>query len=1659
MIEVVSNTENAADLHALLDHYREQARNTRELGDYFEALVRAYFEHDDTQAQLYDRVLPYREWVDERDGEASASDTGIDLVAHIRGSADDWCAIQCKCFAADHRIQRRDIDSFFTESGRRPFTRRILVDTTDVPLGANAQALFNEAEAYVPAYRIGLNELEASRIDWSAFGRHQQVRLKARKTPRADQREALDAIHDGFAGHDRGKLIMACGTGKTFVALKAAEERAGAGGRVLLMVPSLALMAQSVTEWSNDSELPLRSFAVCSDVQVGKRAAKDDTDLARHDLAFPATTSGRRLAEQATAGDDSALTVVFATYQSIQAVIEAQKHGLPDFDLIICDEAHRTTGVTLAEDTDETDFVRVHDNSQIRGAKRLYMTATPRIYTDRVKSKAAEGGHELATMDDEGKYGPLFFHRGFSWAVENELLTDYKVIILAMDEGLVSRGLQKALSADDNELALDDASRIIGCYKALAKQGLQSELAFDPQPMRRALAFCRDIKRSKLIESEFGRTVDAYFAHQGASPTTSVSVHHVDGTFGAKERTRALDWLKAARAEGEDDECRVLTNARCLSEGVDVPALDAILFLHPRKSQIDVVQSVGRVMRRADAEGKRMGYVILPIGVPEGVAPAEALNDNKRYQVVWQILNALRAHDERLDATINQASLGEDVSGRIQITGVNHEELAAVTAEVEELPSRSKPDNNPDVGGGPGGDDPSDDQNDAVADDRGGYATQQSLDFNAEVSEAIMAKLVQRCGTRDYWEDWATDIARIAEQHIQRIHTTLAEDTGEARTAFDAFLAELRDDLNDQITEAEAVEMLAQHLITRPVFDVLFEGYAFTRQNPVSQAIERVLAVLDEHNLDKESASLDKFYASVQRRAAGVETAHGKQRLVVELYDKFFRKAFPRLTERLGIVYTPVEVVDFIIRSVNDVLADQFDATLGSEGVHIIDPFVGTGTFITRLLQSGLIAPDELAYKYAHEIHANEIVLLAYYIAGINIEAVYHEMQGGEYAPFEGICLTDTFQMYEAEDLVSELFEDNSERRKRQKGLDIRVIMGNPPYAYKQGSANDNNQVVGYPDLDGRIRHSYVAHTRATRSSSVYNSYIRAIRWGSDRLGDKGGVMAYVTDAGWLDGNAMAGVRHCLADEFSSLYVFHLRGLCGQRTQGERAKQEGGNIFSQGSQSAIAITVFVKNPTATDHGRIYFHDIGDYLTAEDKKAIITEFGSINGIGNGPGWQTITPNAHADWLNQREDQFYEYIALGDKKSKGEVQLFENYSCGVSTNRDGWCYNASKDKVSANMARMIEFYNSEVDRYQAAGGKNRAGKVADFVDANPKKISWTRGLREGLEKHRKAAYSSYAVVPALYRPFSASWLYFDPYMNEAPGLNRKIFPTADSSNRMIVIKQGWSGSGQFALMVDAVIDLQTDGGTQCFPRYLYEPIDQADQMPGWQDAGDGDAPAGCRRRDALTDAGLAHIQSHYPGEAITKDDVFHYVYGLLHSPDYRARFANNLSRDLPRIPCVRSVQDFRAFVEAGRALGALHVDYEHVDPYPVELNIAGDKAYEDLTAADLRVNKPWKFAGKSGNKDRTRVHYNDKVTITGIPLAAYDYVVNGKPALQWVMERQIVKPDKASGIVSDANDYAVETMGDPAYPLKLFQRIITVSLETQRIVSKLPELDIR
>ncbi len=1636
--------DNTTVLDDLLTGWRQQAvtaqySRERDKGTAFENLCIAYLQNDPIQARQYEQPMLYSDWAqaperrDDRvaeplgfyiEPERSAQDLGIDLVAKLKDE-EGWCAIQCKFHAKGSRIAKAEIDSFLAASGHRDFRQRLIIDTTGREWSTQAeQMLRNQA---VPVRRIGLQELQASSIRWQDFATSGKVRVAEQRRLLPHQRKALEAVTGGLANPgSRGKMIMACGTGKTLTSLRIAEQIVGTEGRVLYLVPSLALMAQTVREWARDANIPLRSFAVCSDSQVGKRRRRNDDliDMDALDLAFPATTDAARLAAVAAPPAPDALTVVFATYQSSPVIEEAQKvHGVPAFDLAICDEAHRTAGA-LIEGEDSSHFVRIHQDEHIRCYRRLYMTATPKVYAASARTRAGELAAALCSMEDERFYGPLLYGLTFGAAVEQGLLTDYKVIVLTVPEDAAARAIQRSL-AEDGELKLDDGAKLLGCWRALAKVDTDQFPENDREGMRRAIAFCRDIKSSQQVERLFAQVTEEYREHEGADLTEyPVAAQHVDGTFNAIKRSVALNWLDEADANGG---CRVLTNARCLSEGVDVPALDAILFMHPRKSQIDVVQAVGRVMRKAP--DKHMGYIVLPVVIPSGTPPEAALNDNKAFEVVWQTLNAIRSHDERFEGMINRIELGEP-GDRIGLIALADWEPAATQAG-----------DRADIGRG-------------AARDPDATRTQpedlQQTLFDG-LPEVIRAKIVEKCGDRKYWDEWAGDVADIARRHIERI-TAIVKSGDAEREIFQEFVTELRDDLNEGITDDDAIEMLAQHSVTGPVFDALFGETEFVSRNPVSQGIQDVLDVLKPSNIDAEAANLDEFYASVRRRVAGAATDEAKQKIVVELYDKFFRNAFPNMTQRLGIVYTPVEIVDFIIRSVNDVLEDEFGTTLGSEGVHILDPFTGTGTFVTRLLQSGLITPEDLPRKYANEIHANEIVLLAYYIAAVNIETAYHGIVGGDYKPFDGICLTDTFEMQEGDDLLAQIMPDNSGRRTRQKETDIRVIMGNPPWSAGQRSANDNAANQEYPGVDGRIEESYARYSRAQLKRLLRDSYIRAIRWASDRIGTSG-VIGFVSGSAWLERTFADGMRKCLAEEFSSLYVFHLRGdIRKDMLSGGRAG-EGGNVFGQGSMTGCSITILVKNPDAGEHGRILFHDIGDGLDREAKFKEILQFGGIRGITQSDGWTRIKPDAKYDWLGQGDTEFGRFTTIGSKK-KGdlEARLFEKYSHGVSTNRDTWCYNFSSSALGANVRSMISFYNSELDRFE--GNRPDSSKVDTnlFVNKDPRNISWSSSLLSYFKRKIRINFDEGRIVPCIYRPFMRQWLYFSSSVNDRIGQIPKVFPHMDTENRVICVTGVGVRAGFSVLMVDAIPNLHTMDTGQCFPSYLYDKLDSDDSLFG--QSSDTPDSHGYTRRDAITDDALAKFCAAY-GDTVSKHDIFHYIYGLLHVPSYRQRFSNNLSKELPRIPLATDPDHFTALVVAGRELGNLHVGFDRVDPWPLEFaNGDWDAPANTDPATYFRVRK-MKLGGTQKAPDLTTIIYNNNITVTGIPATAWDYEVNGKPALKWVMERQAVSTDKASGIVNDANRYATETVGDPSYPLKLLACVIRVSMETNRIVEGLPE----
>lgn len=1607
----------------ILDKYRAESLTMRSQGDKFERLIKAYLLADPIYEQRFHEVYLWSEFPHRR--QFGGTDTGVDLVATTYSG--DYCAIQCKFYAESARMDKSHVDAFITTSARTftndelrttAFSERLWVSTTN-NWGKNAEeAIRNQSP---PVERINLTQLRNAPVDWEKLENAITGR-KARtepKTLKSHQKLAVEKANEYFKSHDRGKLIMACGTGKTFTSLRIAEKETDHKGFILFLVPSISLVNQTLREWTADAVEPIFPICICSDPKVNPRELnnRDTEGFSVLDLGLPASTDIDSIARQvqyARAKDRKGMTVVFSTYQSIGVIAKAQEKltslGYPEFDLIVCDEAHRTTGVKL-EDEDESAFTQVHDNNFIKAKRRLYMTATPRLYSEDSLTRAAQVNALVWSMDSYEHYGDEIYRIGFGDSVDQGLLTDYKVLVLTLSEEDVPKAVQDAIANQTSEIKADDILKLVGTISGLSKQiiGDNGETkGEDPNVMKRAVAFCPTIKASKATTTAYNAGTDVYLSELPADKRQTmlrVSAKHIDGTFPANQRDDRLDWLKEEPPKGE---CRVLTNVRCLSEGVDVPSLDAVMFLAARNSQVDVVQSVGRVMRLA--EGKKFGYIIIPVIVPSTEEPETALNNNDRYKVVWTVLNALRAHDDRFNAIVNQITLNKRRPNKLMIGATETTFRNGEPVERSEIETGTK------------------------------EAVQLRLQFE-KLQSVVYARLVKKVGDRFYWQQWATTVAEIAERQIARIKT-LVKINPEQKKAFEDFLAGLRRNINPSITEEDAVLMLSQHIITRPVFDALFENYSFAEQNPVSISMNAMLSALHGERMGDDDETLQRFYDFVRRTLKGLDNAKAKQEVIVRLYENFFAKAFKKMTERLGIVYTPVEVVDFIIHSVNDVLKQEFGRSLQDKNVHILDPFTGTGTFITRLIQSGLIDKKHLQHKYKNEIFANEIVLLAYYIAAVNIENAYHDAAANaEYEPFDGICLTDTFQLSEDEPppiAAKETFKQNSERVERQKRAPLKVIFGNPPYSVGQKSANDDAQNQRYPALEEKIRQTYVERSTAGLKAALYDSYIKAFRWASDRIDEQsGGIIAFVSNGSWVEGNTMAGFRKSLEAEFTKIYVFNLRG--NALGKGEARKKEKGNVFGGGTRTTIAITLLVKKPrSAATKGIITYVDIGDYLDRDEKLRIIRNSASI--LSEKLNWSVITPNSDGDWIAQRSEAFADNIGLAPEKKLDLTtkSFFNVFSLGVSTNRDPFCYNFSRSFLEQNIHLTIDFYNSERKRIHEIVQKNPDVKIEDQFTFDSSRVNWTDRWVNDLIDDYEYSFQNECVRHGSYRPFCKQNFYYSSILNHRTYQQPRLFPFNGFENIVICISSS-ANDAVAVLITDEVPNLHFDGDSQCFPLYYYEET-KKDNPTLWDTT---DEPKYIRR-DGISDWILKQAHERY-GKDVNREDIFYYVYGFLHSPEYRTRFANDLRLMLPRIPLVEEKGDFVAFSKAGRALAQLHLNYEKISPYP-DLKVTGDEK------GNFRVGK-MRFVDR---ETKEAIQYNGDIVVSNIPAKAYEYVVNGRSAIEWIMERYQVRTDTASGIVNDPNDWSKE-VGNERYILDLLLSIVNVSVQTVDIVDQLPKVN--
>jgi predicted helicase len=1618
-------------LSNILSKYRETAHDTRDQGDKFERLMKAYLLTEPQYRGLFKEVWLWNEFPSRKD--FGGKDIGIDIVA--KTALGDYWAVQCKFFKETTSISKPMVDTFLSTSGRSFsdteefgrtvwFSHRLWIDTT--VHGFNTEAENAVKSQKIAVSRLSLYNLMDASVDWDKLeeGLSGNHAVQKKFPPRNHQIKAITLSHDYFQSHDRGKLIMACGTGKTFTSLKIAEkETEQTNGIVLFLVPSIALLGQTLKEWSAQAKNPLHPICICSDPQVSKsNSDRDDLQISTVDLALPASTDFKEISSQYLGATlmqkkDNGMIAVFSTYQSIDVISRTQKTFIAEgksfvFDLIICDEAHRTTGVTLDGQKDSA-FIKVHDDNFIKAKKRLYMTATPRLYSEESQKKAKEKDAYLCSMDDPSLYGEEIYRIGFGEAVENQLLSDYKVIVLTLDEDQMTAELQDAISNEGTEIPTDDALKLIGCINALSKKAKDNSLFsdIDPSPMHSAVAFCQTIKKSKQAVEAMNACRDAYYNILDENERTgivSVEADHVDGTMGASIRDEKLSKLKNVSRENND--CRMLMNVRCLSEGVDVPSLDAILFLSAKNSQIDVVQSVGRVMRRA--EGKKYGYIIIPVVIPSNIEPEDALDDNDRFKVVWTVLNALRAHDDRFNAVVNKLELNKRKPTQIIVTGTDI--------------------------GGKASDSDSQGTEDAISK---GIATQMEFQFE-KLQSAVYAKLVEKCGDRRYWEQWAADVAKIAERHIFQIKRLVSVEGSKPHTEFARYLKGLRKNINPSVSEDDAIEMLAQHFITQPVFEALFKNYSFVQNNPMSKSMQGMVSILNEQTPKEDNEKLQRFYDSVRVRASNLDNAEAKQRVIVELYDNFFKKAFPRTVEKLGIVYTPVEIVDFILQSVEDILVKEFGRSMSDENVHILDPFTGTGTFITRLIQSNIINPKDLLRKYTKEIHANEIVLLAYYIASINIENVFHDIfnenitsEEGEnsYRSFNGICLTDTFQLGEDDQvLVNEVFPTNSKRVNDLKETPLTVIIGNPPYSVGQNSANDNAQNIKYTKLELKIADTYAKQSNTSSTKSLHDSYIKAFRWSTDRLvKETGGVIGFVTNNSWIDKPAAEGFRKSIENEFSSIYVFDLRGAIRGKT-GETAKKEGKGVFN--IMTGVAITILVKNPNSNNKkAKIYYYSVEDYLSKEEKLLNLKQFKSLANkkIKN----IIIQPNDHGDWLFLRNKKFEDFFLINPIKKfdSSAKSFFTTYSLGVNSNRDSWVCNYSEVSLENNIHKLIRTYNNEIEKLNIS--EQKGTKYIKCLDKSL--IDWSSSLESYLNRKITASYNEDAIVMTFYRPFCKQVMYYDQIFIHRPGKFSQLFPP-ESDNLMICVSGVGSRREFSCLIINGIPSLDFLEKTQCFPLYYFKKTDSHQGLLFDKIIDE------YVRHDGITDFILRHAKEVY-GPRVTKEDIFYYVYGILHSNSFRKTFASDLKKMLPRLPLISEPKKFWLFSKAGNRLADLHINYELVEPSQ-EVIVTG------VETGNFKVQK-MRFYSKD-RKDQ--IIYNNSITISNIPLKAYEYILNGKSAIESIMERYQMNVNKDNQIKNDPNDWAREH-NQPRYILDLLLSIINVSVQTIDIVNSLPEVD--
>lgn len=1216
------------------------------------------------------------------------------------------------------------------------------------------------------------------------------------------------------------------------------------------------------------------------------------------------------------------------------------------------------------------------------------MTATPKVYSESSKAKAKEKDNVIYSMDDEEIFGEEIYTLNFSKAIALDLLTDYKVIILAVrKENLsgVTNSVNKRISQlkaegtklDKKLINNEFVCKIVGTHKGLAKQDLivldeknkedhNLQNQYDTAPSQRAINFCKSINTSKNIKDSFETIMECYDEElkKKSFKNLKISIDHIDGTMNCKERLEKLEELN----QFQPNTCKVLSNARCLSEGVDVPALDSIVFFDGKSAMVDIIQAVGRVMRKA--KNKKRGYIILPIALEEHEIQNldEAVN-NTNFKNIWKVIKALRSHDPSL---VDEATFKE----KIKIFGS----------------------------------------------DDGKKQNDEKTLFDSillqDLADAMYNVMPTKLGDRNYWENFTKKTGNIARTLNERLKMIFDKNP----EFFHGFLDSLRGNIHQSIKEDEALDMITSHIITKPIFDALFGDNI---KNPIAKALDKMVQKLSTLGLEGETKDLKNLYESVKTEATHAKSPKSQQELIKNLYNTFFKEAFRKQSEKLGIVYTPIEVVDFILRATNGILKKHFNTDFNDQSITIFDPFTGTGSFIARLLskENALISDEALKEKFQKNLFAFDIVLLSYYIALINITQAAQN-RDSSLKNFKNIALTDSLDYLEEKTNkgVFPFFYDLKENKDIKDTLadqNIRVIIGNPPYSSGAKSENDNNQNLIHPKLEKLVYEKYGKNSTAKVGKTTRDTLIQSIRMASDVVKDKG-VLGFVVNGSFIDSKSADGFRKCVAKEFSRLYVLNLRG--NQRTSGEVSKKEGGKIFDSGSRATIAIVFFVKDKSV-QNSAIHYYEVEDYLKREAKLHLLAGFENLDFVP----FSEITPNNKGDWINQREDAFEKLIPL--KRDKNSKSVFDINSLGVVSGRDPWVYNFSPNILKQSVQKCIDTYNADLKRFNAVfreafKQRTKGVKSGDrYKHLNDKeittdktKIAWTDGLKQGFIKNKNLQESSEERVRlSLYRPFNKQWLYWDKDWINRQREFSKIFP--DKSAHNVVINTGVGNGKDFSTLVsDFISDYSLISPTQAYPLYHYDDLGN--------------------RYNAISGYALNLFRRHYKDNAITEEEIFYYIYAVLHHKGYLEKYKNSLAKEAPRVALS---EDFKELSMLGKELAELHLNYESGEMHT-------SVKYTTLMNAEMEGYYDVDKMTKKGDS----IIYNQNIAITKIPQKAFEYVVNGKSAIDWVIERYQKTTDKDSLIENNPNDYA-----GGKYIFELLCRVIKLSEKSVDLIEKISE----